>query len=201
MASAARALANRENAQSSTGPKTEAGKESSRMNALGHGLTSRTVVLPHESAEEYAAMHRGLIASHNPANATEKLLVERIAQAYWRLQRCYGVERAFLENRIEASSSVDPDAAIANLFIDKAEAARMRLLMRYLASHERAYYKALADLNKAQSDRRKQQRERAATEAFAELYSRPPQPPVGFVSQPAQPANTLTSPPDQSKLL
>ena len=185
MSSAARAIINRENAQLSTGPISEAGKERSKMNALGHGLTSTTVVLPHESKEEYDAMHRGLIESHKPANDNEKLLVERVAQSYWRLQRCYAVERAFLENRIEASSMDDPDAAMANLFIDKAEAARMRLLMRYLAAGERAYYKALADLNKAQAERRKEERELAVEHAYAELYS-DSAPADGFVSQPGE---------------
>ena len=195
MASPARALANRDNAQLSTGPKTEAGKARSRMNAHVHGLTSKTVVLPHESTEEYDAMHRGLIESHNPANDNEKLLVGRIAQAYWRLQRCYAVERAFLENRIDASSAADPHAAMANLFIDKAEAARMRLLMRYLAAHERAYYKALADLHKAQADRRKQERELAFQQTFAEMHAASAHEANGFVSQPADPGCGLDSQP------
>ena len=183
MASAARALINRENAQSSTGPKTDAGKDRSKLNAIAHGLTSKTVVLPHESEEEYSAKHRGLIESHQPATVNEELLVERVAQAYWRLQRCYAVERAFLDNRIEASSLNDPHAAMANLFIDKAETARMRLLMRYLAAHERAYYKALADLNKAQADRRKQERELAIQLAYSEPSSSSTHG-DGFVSQP-----------------
>src|SRR5262249_50109860 len=36
--------ANRRNAMKSTGPRTEAGKEQSRRNALRHGLTAETVV-------------------------------------------------------------------------------------------------------------------------------------------------------------
>src|SRR5687768_11124075 len=100
MNATARAAINRENAQASTGPRTATGKERSSRNALGHGLTSKTVVLPHENAEEYEAMHRGLLEAHKPANSNEKVLVEQIAKAYWRLQRCYGIERAFLENRI-----------------------------------------------------------------------------------------------------
>src|SRR5688572_18135446 len=100
MASAAKALANRDNAKASTGPKSTTGKERSSMNALGHGMASKTVVLPHESAEEYQQMRQGLFDSYRPANDREKQLVELTAQSFWRLQRCYGVERAFLENRI-----------------------------------------------------------------------------------------------------
>jgi hypothetical protein len=176
----ARAAINRNNAEASTGPKTEAGKQRSSLNAVGHGLTSRTVVLPNENAEEYEAVHQGLLESYKPANTNEKVLVERVAQAHWRLQRCYAVERAFLENRIAASGE-DPDAAMANLFIDKAESARMRLLMRYLASAERAYYKAMSDLQKAQTARKKEEREEAAARAGEELRAD-----VGFVSHPPQ---------------
>jgi hypothetical protein len=183
MSATARAIVNRENAQSSTGPKTETGKAASRMNALGHGLTSTTVVLPHENPEAYRAMHRGLVEAHKPANANEAVLVEHVAHAYWRLQRCYAIESAFLENCIAASEE-HPEAAMANLFIDKAESSRMRLLMRYLGSAERAYNKALADLHKAQAERRKQEQEDAAVQAMADLYSdpRPAEKPDGFVS-------------------
>jgi hypothetical protein len=182
MSAAAKALINRTNAQASKGPRTQAGKDAVRLNAVAHGMTSKTIVLPHENIEEYQQMHQGLVDSYNPANDREKLLVEQIAQAYWRLQRCYGVERAFLENRIAASEETDPDAAMANLFIDKAEAGRIRLLMRYITTAERAHNKALADLQKAQAERRKQEREEAAMQELAAIYSRPTDP-VGFVSQ------------------
>jgi hypothetical protein len=181
MSSAARALANRTNAQASTGPRTEEGKAVSRLNAVSHSLTSKMTVLPHESQQEYDAVLQGLIDDHKPASENERLLVERLAQAHWRLQRCYSVERAFLENRIaaaqEESPDIDPDAAMAQLFVDKAETARMRLLMRYLGAAERAFYKAGADLAKAQAERRKQAAEAAEMEALAAAYA-----PVGFVS-------------------
>lgn len=44
MASAAQMEANRKNAQKSTGPKTQKGKATSRLNAVTHGLTARTVL-------------------------------------------------------------------------------------------------------------------------------------------------------------
>jgi hypothetical protein len=186
---AARATINRENAQSSTGPKTAEGKERSRLNSLGHGMTSKTIVLPHESQEEFDALHQGMIEAHSPANDHEIVLVKQIAEAYWRMQRCYGVERAFLESR--TAEAEDPEAAMANLFIDKAESARMRLLMRYVSSAERAYNKALSDLKKMQAERRKQEKQESLTSAWlASAKTVSPSPAKinytnGFVSQPA----------------
>jgi hypothetical protein len=43
-----RAAINRANSLQSTGPKTEAGKQKSSLNALRHRLTGQTVVLPTE---------------------------------------------------------------------------------------------------------------------------------------------------------
>ena len=183
MTSAARATINRENAQASTGPKTPEGKERSRLNSLGHGMTSKTVVLPHESQEEFDRLHQGLIKAHRPANDNETVLVKQIADAYWRMQRCYGVERAFLENR--TAEAEDPEAAMANLFIDKAESARMRLLMRYVSSAERAYNKAMSDLKKAQVERRKREQEESVLHAMVAVSRTPA---TGFVSQPVSAA-------------
>jgi hypothetical protein len=47
--------ANRRNALKSTGPKTEAGKQISRRNAVRHGLTAETVFATLEDAEDYKA--------------------------------------------------------------------------------------------------------------------------------------------------
>ena len=48
-----RADTNRANSAHSTGPRTEAGKQRSSLNALRHGLTARTAVLPTEDPEAY----------------------------------------------------------------------------------------------------------------------------------------------------
>lgn len=48
--------ANRRNAKKSTGPRTPAGKSNVRLNALKHGLTAQSVVLPFEDADAYEAL-------------------------------------------------------------------------------------------------------------------------------------------------
>ena len=48
MASPAQILANRENAQRSSGPKTVEGKQAAGRNSLRHGLTGAQIVIPGE---------------------------------------------------------------------------------------------------------------------------------------------------------
>jgi hypothetical protein len=47
--------ADRPNALRGTGPRTESGKQQSRLNAVRHGLTAETVVGSLEDAEDYKA--------------------------------------------------------------------------------------------------------------------------------------------------
>ena len=52
MATKKQILANQQNAQHSTGPRTEADKRRSRRNAIRHGLTAETVIDALEDAGE-----------------------------------------------------------------------------------------------------------------------------------------------------
>lgn len=62
-----RAIANRLNAQKSTGPKTREGKDASRRNALKSGLTGRGVVLPEEVEADVAARFEAVLSGISPA--------------------------------------------------------------------------------------------------------------------------------------
>ncbi len=94
MASEKQIAANRRNATSSTGPKSAAGKQVARMNALKHGLQSEHVVIPGEDPEEFEALLSGLEEDYQPVGSREILLVERIAYCSWRLQRLGLIETA-----------------------------------------------------------------------------------------------------------
>ena len=57
--------ANRRNALKSTGPRTEAGKEISRRNAVRHGLTAETIITALEDAEVYRAFEAAITADYD----------------------------------------------------------------------------------------------------------------------------------------
>src|ERR1700720_424020 len=91
-ASSNRADVNRENAKKSTGPRTEAGKQRSKLNALRHGLTGQTVVLPTEDHSAYDRHSQSFLNQYRPKDATETQLVESLIDTSWRMNRAATVE-------------------------------------------------------------------------------------------------------------
>src|ERR1700745_4203711 len=88
---------NRRNSLKSTGPKTEAGKRSSRCNAVRHGLTAETVIGALEDAEDYEAFEAAIIADYDAQSAVERELVLRLASLLWRLRRTTAIETGLFE--------------------------------------------------------------------------------------------------------
>ena len=87
-----RAAINRENSLKSTGPRTEAGKQTSSLNALRHGLTAQSVVMPNEDLEAYHRFTDSFHADHKPSGVLEIQIVQCIADDYWRLNRAKNME-------------------------------------------------------------------------------------------------------------
>src|SRR4051794_7775752 len=67
--------ANRQNAQKSTGPRTEEGKAKSRRNALKHGLTSEGTVLPPEDTELFQERMQGWTIKERPRDGVDTYLL------------------------------------------------------------------------------------------------------------------------------
>ena len=88
MATQAQLEANRQNAQKSTGPKTAEGKVKASQNALTHGLTaSFRSLLPNECPVAYDTFLDEMNQSLHPGSPLENVLVRRITDTLWRLQR------------------------------------------------------------------------------------------------------------------
>ena len=100
--------ANRSNAQSSTGPRTERGKSNSRHNALRHGILARKVVLDtDEQRAEFRELRHACKKEWCPERLTEKFLVEEIAILFWKLGITEGLETRELSRRQDLRDGVD----------------------------------------------------------------------------------------------
>src|ERR1700693_5931926 len=96
MSTASQIEINRANAQHSTGPKTEAGKKQSSLNALRHGLTGQIVVMPAEDLQAYQLHLESFTGEYHPKGATESHLVQALADTSWRLNRVAALETNLL---------------------------------------------------------------------------------------------------------
>lgn len=92
--------ANRANAQKSTGPKTQAGKDVSRRNSLVHGLTAEVLLLDHEDPAEFGSLQGAIHAEYLLPDTHDALSLEfadRLAMSLWRLRRVPVFERALID--------------------------------------------------------------------------------------------------------
>jgi hypothetical protein len=95
-------VASRRNAPRSTGPKTDEGKQRSRLNAVRHGLTAETVIGSLEDAEDFKAFEATIIADYCAETAVARELVLRLASLLWRLRRATAIETDLFEIQAKA---------------------------------------------------------------------------------------------------
>jgi hypothetical protein len=110
--------ARRENAQHSTGPRTEAGRKRSSLNAFRHGLTGQIVVHTPEDQKAFRKHCDGIREALAPEGALEIELAQAIAEGRWRLNRASALENAIFalgqtEDPPEDSGGPELDAVLA----------------------------------------------------------------------------------------
>ncbi len=149
-----RASISRANSQHSTGPRTAPGKQRSSLNALRHGLTARTAVLPTEDPEAYRRHIQQFLDEYAPATPTETQLVHEIANTAWRLNRIPLLETELF------TQTPDPQFLIPMLATIGLHGSRL----------SRQFQKSIDQLRTIQDERRRLER-RQLTEA-AELFIR-----------------------------
>ena len=139
LASSTRAVINRANAQYSTGPRTAEGKSTASRNAFKHGLYAKQLILPGEDPAELDALRADLRREHQPATTTEDILVNELAEHYWRLRRMRK-----LEARAMGAGSFDE--------LQKGLAI-LPIIQRTMTAAERGFHKALKTLTDLQRQR------------------------------------------------
>ena len=139
--SPARLAANRANAQFSTGPKNST---VSSQNRTTHGLARHNgtfKLLASENPTGFEALKHSLVEEHQPKTETESILVNEMAQSHWLAERAQSLQSTCLDENTGAIT--DPKS--------------FSLYMRYHSTHNRAFYKALNQLQKLKSTTRKEQ--------------------------------------------
>ena len=152
MTTDAQRAANRRNAEKSTGPQSERGKETVARNALRHGLRAEKLLTFDETKADFHAFLDEQREAFEPADAVEEQLVERIALCAWRLRRIYRVEADVMECWRNAEHGVREDVDIGAAF--DSDPTEMSTLSRYEAGLDRAFNRAYVTLERRQARRR-----------------------------------------------
>jgi hypothetical protein len=190
--SAKRLAANRANAASSTGPRTDQGKARSAQNSRKHGFTaSKFCAVRLEDLDEFAILRAKAIATYRPVNDQELIAVERIALTQQSLYRCAALEAGLTTSAMNETLSPD-----ANLLTDVMSQSlhvtadqnhalcfamgfdRMvrrsdawKCLLRYSAQAERHHRRAVEDFEHLKAQRSELPNEPTSDAELAEIAS------------------------------
>ncbi len=153
-------VANRANAQLSTGPKTEEGKRRSSLNARRHNLTGQVTAMTEEDRIAHNAFSEALIKAMAPEGALELQLAQRVATDSWRLNRSSAIEdNIFALGFTDHAGDIDVDhpelhAALTAARTFTREAKSIELLTLYEQRINRSLQKNLALLQQLQATRK-----------------------------------------------
>ena len=150
-----RAEINRGNAQHSTGPKTETGKQKSSLNALRHGLTGQIVVMPGEDLAAYQQHVKSFTDDLHPVGAIETNLVQALADASWRLNRVAVLETNLLSLAAIGDPLVDALATAASLESQSKALANLSMHSQRLSRQFERTVTQLRDLQKIRQTKEK----------------------------------------------
>jgi hypothetical protein len=152
-----RSEAARLNGSKSRGPVTEAGKARSARNAMKHGLTAKSFLLPLEDPSAFEELHAAYLEEFSPQSIAEQDCVEEMVAAVYRQRRLWALDTASLINRMDMMAidvdlkykSIPPANRIALAFDSRAAAkCAPDLYLRYDAHLSRAYDRALQRLER-----------------------------------------------------
>ncbi|MCW5983549.1 MAG: hypothetical protein KIT09_35995, partial [Bryobacteraceae bacterium] len=121
-----------------TGPRTEAGKARSARNSLKHGLTSRELFVPPGELDNFVDFKATLVEEIQPKGALQMAAFNHLLHAAWTLDHIRAMEAGYL--------ALGPDALES-----KETRHGLDLVLRYLARHERSYYRARKELEELQT--------------------------------------------------
>jgi hypothetical protein len=150
--------ANRQNAQKSTGPKTDAGKAAVAQNAVKHGLTAAAPVIPGEDPIAYNEFRRRLMDELLPKGSMENMLADRIVELSWRLKRSGRLQLGAFDVYTDGNAEPPDTPALGRIAVDDFSDRRVfnRLLM-YERRIEHSLYKTMLELQRLQFIRTKYQ--------------------------------------------
>jgi|SRR5271165_921991 len=145
----------RTNGAKSHGPSTPAGRARSSQNALKHGFSAQTLLLPSEDPADLHDLLTAYLADFHPAGPTELDLVHQMVAAKWRLNRLALIENQLFTEAIQHEDELaadhddeplTPAESLTEAFRSLANSPYLTFLHRTESRLERSYSRALRNL-------------------------------------------------------
>ena len=111
MSSEAQIAANRQNAQLSTGPSSDAGKDAVRFNAVRHGVYAQSLFIPGEDPAEFEALAARYHRKFQPVDPVEEELVNTLIQSTWRERRLARIEAELITHLLQEDAESEKPSA------------------------------------------------------------------------------------------
>jgi hypothetical protein len=151
--------ANQQNAQKSTGPRTDAGKSRASLNALKHGCSAQTVILPGEDAQHFQRFHASYVTDLLPIGALETGLVQTLAESQWSINRIRAHETNLFamghETYAGQFTAEEPiQTALAAVLTFRDELNTLKTISLYLQRATRLFQITLKQLREIQTTRK-----------------------------------------------
>jgi len=140
MATPAQIAANQANAQLSTGPRSDEGKQRSSRNSTCHGMCSKDLVILPGEEDEFAQLLEGLSDELAPVGQIEEVVFQQIIHGAWNLRRCRRREAELV------TCSIDP-------LLDDTNEAKLRRLDTYARRAQNEFSRAMKELKALQTER------------------------------------------------
>jgi hypothetical protein len=100
--------ANRRNAKSSTGPKTQAGKKQVRLNALKHGFFAKDLIIEQKYKSEVDELHLDIFSQMMPKTALQRIAFKEVTFCAWRCEIAARLEVQYWSAQLEPADAQEP---------------------------------------------------------------------------------------------
>jgi hypothetical protein len=198
----------RANGAKSHGPSTEAGRARSSQNALKHGFSAQTLVLPSEDPAEFQQLLTAYLDDFHPNGPAELDLVHQMVAAKWRLDRLAIVETQLFTNAIQREEELAADnddgpltapESLTEAFRSLANSPYLTFLHRTESRLERSYSRALRNLLQLQRLRQPPAADPTPPEnQICKNEPTAPAQPNGHLDQPAPNLSPISPPPPRT---
>ena len=194
----AKLIANRENAQRSTGPQTEEGKRKASLNRLKHGAwatagcySPEAMRALGEDPDEFQTLRERLRQAEGPEDPLSEQQVEDLARLYWRRKRLERTTSVVMARRMQEAEEEAGEEATEQERTARAQEAALLVpltpegmeLERQIEAVDRAIDRKTRLLLRLRDEARKRAREQKAEEAKKKPARPEPEGPISGTVQ------------------